>query len=122
MKKYFDANQKRWNELADVHFTGDFYDVKKFREGGVSITDLERKEVGDVKGKELLHLQCHFGLDTLSWARRGATVTGLDFSEPAIAAAKTLAAETDLDARFLCGEISELSTRVDERFDIVFSV
>ncbi|MHA1945156.1 MAG: class I SAM-dependent methyltransferase [Candidatus Hodarchaeales archaeon] len=91
MKKYFDANKNKWNELADLHFEGEFYDVKKFREtGGVSISDLERKEVGDVKGKRLLHLQCHFGKDTLSWARLGAETTGVDFSERAITLARQL--------------------------------
>ena len=84
MKNYIKIDKKRWDELADIHFNGKFYNVEKFKDGGISISDLEINEVGDVKGKKLLHLQCHFGKDTLSWARLGAQVTGVDFSSRAI--------------------------------------
>jgi len=123
MKKYFDANQKRWNELADLHFAGDFYAVKKFREGGVSITDLERKEVGDVKGKKLLHLQCHFGKDTLSWARLGAKATGVDFSSRAIILARQLNQEIQENVHFVHSNIYDLKMTdlSPNSFDIVYT-
>ena len=82
---------------------------------------IESGEIGDVGGKRLLHLQCHFGLDTLSLARRGATVTGLDFSVPAIAAARELAAETGLAARFVQSDVYEARAALPETFDVVFS-
>jgi len=123
MKKYFDANLKRWNELADIHFTGDFYNVKKFKEGGVSITDLERKEVGDVKGKKLLHLQCHFGKDTLSWSRLGAKATGVDFSSRAINLAQQLNQEIGEKVDFVHSNIYDLkeTNLIPESFDIVYT-
>src|SRR5262245_26750933 len=98
-----ETNRRNWDERVAVHRadrTG-FYAVDKFRCGGDVLGPIEAGEIGDVRGKRLLHLQCHFGLDTLSLARRGALVTGLDFSAPAIAAARDLAAETGLAARFV---------------------
>jgi 2-polyprenyl-3-methyl-5-hydroxy-6-metoxy-1,4-benzoquinol methylase len=84
------ANLDRWNELASMHAKSAFYDVAGFRAGESTLRPIEVEELGDVAGKSLLHLQCHFGLDTLSWARRGAGVTGVDFSETAIALARSL--------------------------------
>jgi SAM-dependent methyltransferase len=78
-------------------------------------------EVGDVDGKDLLHLQCHFGLDTLAWAQRGAHVTGVDFSERAIALARSLAAETGLEARFIHSDVLELDQALDGDFEVVFT-
>jgi len=78
---YMKINQDWWNEAAQVHAQGDAYQLKAFQEGLIKLHRLERAEVGDVAGKKLLHLQCHFGLDTLSWARLGAQVTGVDYAE-----------------------------------------
>src|SRR3954467_11564618 len=92
-------NRKLWDAWTAIHTTGSFYDVQRFRDNAddVRIAPWERAGVGDVAGKTLLHVQCHFGLDTLSWARLGAGhVTGVDFSEPAIAFADELAEETRL--------------------------
>jgi SAM-dependent methyltransferase len=89
--------------------------------GRISLKSIEREELGDVRGKSLLHLQCHFGLDTLSWARLGARVTGIDFSDKAIARATELAAELKLDARFICSAIEDAPRALDEQFDIVFT-
>ena len=115
------ANLIHWNELAKIHERpSEYYDVEAFRAGGSSLRPLERNEVGDVRGKSLLHLQCHFGLDTLSWARLGARVTGVDLSESALERARTLAADCGLDARFICAEIDSTDT-FGETFDIVFT-
>src|SRR5829696_8020249 len=84
------ANRASWDERVPIHVLGEFYDVAAFKEGQERLQPFEIDEVGDVTGKELLHLQCHFGLDTLSWARRGAHVTGLDFSAPAVDATGVL--------------------------------
>ena len=84
------------------------YDMAGFKAGGISLDALERGEVGDVAGKSLLHLQCHFGMDTLSWARLGAQVTGMDYSPEAIAKAQQLAAECGLEARFICCNLYDL--------------
>ncbi len=123
MKKYIETNRKRWDELAEIHYKGKFYNIEKFKEGGISISNLEINEVGDVKGKKLLHLQCHFGKDTLSWARLGAQVTGIDFSGRAIELAKQLSKETGLGARFIHTDINEFdkTNLQPNSFDIVFT-
>lgn len=97
MDKYLKTNLKSWNARVPVHAASRFYDVDGFLRGRNVLLPIERREVGPVKGKRLLHLQCHFGMDTLSWARLGAKVTGADFSDQAIARARELAAKTGLD-------------------------
>ena len=83
-QKYFDANKEGWNKRTAVHKESSFYNVAEFKKGLSSLNKIELEEVGNVKGKTLLHLQCHFGMDTLSWAREGALVTGVDISDEAI--------------------------------------
>src|SRR6478752_7940944 len=91
---WHEANRAHWDERVPIHATSDFYDLESFRAGKDALRDFELAEVGDVTGKSLLHLQCHIGVDTLSWARHGAAqVVGLDFSEPAVETARALARE-----------------------------
>ncbi len=82
--QYFEANKGLWNQRTMVHKDSTFYDAEGFKKGKSVLTPIEVKELGDVKGKSLLHLQCHFGLDSLDWARRGASVTGMDLSDKAM--------------------------------------
>lgn len=114
------ANWRRWNEVVDIHLRSDDYRVAEFRAGGADLHPIEAAEIGDVRGKRLLHLQCHFGLDTLKLARRGAIVTGLDYAPKAIAAARQLAGDTGLDARFVEGDLHEAPRLVEGSFDIVY--
>lgn len=103
---YIEANRKHWDESVPIHVASSTYRVDEFlstRKGRLKPIELE--EVGDVRGKSLLHLQCHFGLDTLSWAMEGAAVTGIDFSKPAIEQARRLAGETGIDARFVHSDV-----------------
>ena len=116
-----EANRQRWDRLVEMHRASAHYDVPGFREGRCSLRSVELGELGDVEGRSLLHLQCHLGLDTLSLARMGARVTGVDFSEPALAAARTLAAEVGLEARFVHSNVYELTRVLHEQFDVVFS-
>ena len=95
MDEYTKSNRKLWNELTPIHAGSDFYDIEGFKKGKCTLKSIELNELGDVSGKSLLHLQCHFGLDTLSWARLGARVTGVDFSDKAIALACSLSREVD---------------------------
>lgn len=115
------VNRASWNARTPVHLASRFYDLEGWKRGGCSLKPIEIEEVGDVRGRSLLHLQCHFGQDTLSWARRGAEVVGLDFSDEAIAAARALAAEVGLSARFVCADVHSAAAAVGERFDIVFT-
>jgi SAM-dependent methyltransferase len=115
------VNLDHWNELVDVHARSAYYDLDRFRAGGCSLRPLELDEVGDVRGLRLLHLQCHFGQDTLSWARLGAEVTGVDFSDRAIGLARSLSEELGVPARFLCADLYQLPEVLDETFDVVFT-
>ena len=122
MDRYRATNRELWDELTDIHVGSDFYAVDEFKAiEGPRLDAFEMEEMGDVAGKTLLHLQCHFGLDTLSWARLGARVMGVDFSPKAIDAARKLATETGIDARFVLSELYELPDHLDERFDIVYT-
>lgn len=118
----FAANQRLWDAWTAVHAAGEFYDLAGFREGGIRIRPYEIAALGDVTGKSLLHLQCHFGLDTLSWARLGAIVTGVDFSPAAIRLARELAADIGItDARFIESNVYQLPVRLADEFDIVYT-
>lgn len=118
---YYAANRDLWDAWTGIHETSAFYDLEGFRRGRCSLQPREIAEVGEVTGRRLLHLQCHFGQDTLSWARRGAEVTGMDFAPRAVALARALAAELDLPARFVCANIDDLPDHLDGRFDVVFT-
>ncbi len=115
------VNRERWNELAALHARSEFYDLDGFRAGKETLRPLEVAELGDVTGKTLLHLQCHLGLDSLSWARRGACVTAVDYAEAAVAAARDLARELDLPAEFVCADVNDLPQVLTGNFDIVFT-
>ena len=123
--EYRRENREHWEELAEIHPDTEFYDVASFLEGESSLLPLEREELGPLvgKGTTLLHLQCHFGMDTLSWARAGAEVVGVDFSETAVETARELAAETGLDDRteFVESDVYELPAILDREFDVVFT-
>lgn len=116
-----DANRKLWDVRTALHLDSDFYDVDGFLAGKSSLCGIESDELGDIAGKSVLHLQCHFGLDSLSLARLGAHVTGVDFSQVAIDAANELADRAELNARFLCCDVLKLSEHLNEQFDIVFT-
>jgi 2-polyprenyl-3-methyl-5-hydroxy-6-metoxy-1,4-benzoquinol methylase len=116
------ANRANWDERAAIHFrdaTG-FYAVDRFRAGEDTLIAIESAEIGDVSGKRLAHLQCHIGLDTLCLARRGAVVTGLDYSRTAIEAARALAAEADLPAEFVQADVYDASRVLEGPFDVVY--
>ena len=104
-----------------MHLASAFYDLDGFKAGATSLRSIELEEVGDVTGLDLLHLQCHFGMDTISWARLGARVTGVDFEPNAIETARSLAAEVGVDAQFVCSTVDDLPDVLDRRFDIVFT-
>ena len=117
-----EANRRMWNERVPIHVCSEFYDVEGFKSGKTQLRPWEIEEVGDVDGLDLVHLQCHFGLDTLSWARLGARVWGVDFSPPAIDQATLLAGDLGLDAHFVVADIDHAVEAVGGReFDIVYT-
>ncbi len=121
MEEYIKVNKSLWNGKTEIHVKTDFYDVESFKKGKSTLNYLELEALGDVKDKSLLHLQCHFGMDSLSWARLGAKVTGVDLSDKAIDVARSLNAELGLDSEFICSNIYELPSVLDKKFDIVFT-
>lgn len=121
MEEYYETNKRRWNELVDIHAKSKEYDLENFIAGKNSLHRVELANLGDVKGKRLLHLQCHFGLDTISWARLGAKVTGVDFSDTAIELAREIAKKVCVDAEFVCSNIFDLTKVLEGEYDIVFT-
>ena len=118
---YIEINKNSWNKKTDIHYDSDFYDNASFIKGQSSLNKIELDLLGDVKGKSILHLQCHFGQDTISLDRLGAHSTGVDFSDKAIERAKELASLTNSDANFICCDIYELPQYLDKEFDIIFT-
>jgi SAM-dependent methyltransferase len=123
MREELELNRSRWDEATRFHARDNVYGIEDFKAGMCRLHRVEVEEVGDVRGRSLLHLQCHFGLDTLSWARRGALVTGADFSPEGIALARKLADETNLPGTFVCSDLYALPQTLDApaAFDIVFT-
>jgi SAM-dependent methyltransferase len=121
LTKYFETNKATWNEKTKIHVESGMYDLEAFKNGTSSLMPYELKALGDVKGKSLLHLQCHFGQDTLSWSRLGANCVGVDISDEGIGFAQKLNEELELDADFVCCNVLETSKYVTDTFDIVFT-
>ncbi|QYJ67803.1 class I SAM-dependent methyltransferase [Flavobacterium litorale] len=118
---YLLVNKAAWNSKTAVHINSDFYDMPSFLKGKSSLNSIELELLGDVKGKKILHLQCHFGQDTLSLARMGAIVTGVDLSDKAIEKAQELSETLNIAGRFICCDVYSLPEHLDEEFDIVFT-
>ncbi|RME95173.1 MAG: class I SAM-dependent methyltransferase [Bacteroidetes bacterium] len=123
MPDYLTANRAYWNTLAEQHFDSEFYNNNAFLSTQNSLNEIELALLGnDLSGQRVLHLQCHFGQDTLSLARLGAEVTGIDLSDVAIAKAYELAKRTGLKARFLESDVQRIDEVLgDEQFDLIFS-
>ena len=121
MTDYIHKNRDAWNKKTEFHIQSEFYDMPGFLSGNNSLKPIELKLLGDISGKTILHLQCHFGQDTLSLARMGATVTGVDLSDKAIENAKTIAAQMQLPADFICCNLYDLPQHLNKTFDVVFT-
>lgn len=118
---YLEINKECWNKKTDVHLSSSFYDVEGFVKGKSSLNEIELNLLGDIKGRSILHLQCHFGQDSLSLARMGAEVTGVDLSDTAIEAARKLSNDIGVEAKFIECDVYSLSDHITDQFDIVFT-
>lgn len=121
MDNYIEINKKSWNSRVDTHVSSEFYDMENFLNGKSSLKSIELELLGDLKGKKVLHLQCHFGQDSISMARMGAEVVGVDLSNKAIDKATEIANKLNVTARFIESDIYDLKNHLDEQFDIVFT-
>lgn len=121
MENYKEINRAQWNDRVDPHVESDFYDVAGFLNGNTSLKETEIALLGDIKGKRILHLQCHFGQDSISMARMGASVVGADLSDKAIGKARELAEQTQADATFVCCDLFDLPQHLEGQFDLVYT-
>lgn len=121
MENYLDINRKLWNAKVDFHLKSDFYFVYEFLKGRTSLNSIEFALLGDIKDKKILHLQCHFGQDSISLSRLGAKVTGVDLSDKALEAAQDLAEKCGTDTQFVLSDIYNLPNVLHEKFDIVYT-
>lgn len=122
MSDYIAINRANWNDRAAIHVKDEAggYRVAAFLAGADNLHGIEDEEIGGVKGLRIAHLQCHFGIDTLCLARRGASCVGLDFSPVAVAAARDLQAKTGLDAAFVEGDVYDARSLIAGHFDMVY--
>ena len=120
-QNYIEINRQSWNNRTETHLKSEFYDLDGFLNGKTSLNEIELNLLGNIKGKTILHLQCHFGQDSISLSRLGADVTGVDLSDKAIESAKQIAKDTNSDAKFICCDIYDLPKHLDEKFDLVFT-
>jgi SAM-dependent methyltransferase len=118
---YIDLNRQTWNDKVDVHIASEFYENENFLKGKSTLKDIELELLGDIQDKKILHLQCHFGQDTISFVRLGAKAIGVDLSDKAIERAKEFNTQLALDAIFICCDIYDTPKYLDEKFDIVFT-
>ena len=119
---YKEVNKQAWNKRTEIHWDSDFYDNKAFLGGKNSLNDIELNLLGDLTGKSVLHLQCHFGQDTISLTRLGAAkAVGVDLSDKAVERAQELARLSGSAAEFICCDIYDLPNHLTEQFDIVFT-
>ncbi|MCS3528740.1 bifunctional 2-polyprenyl-6-hydroxyphenol methylase/3-demethylubiquinol 3-O-methyltransferase UbiG [Chryseobacterium sp. JUb7] len=121
MENYLDINKNSWNAKVEPHLKSDFYFIDEFLKGRTSLNSIESQLLGDIQGKSILHLQCHFGQDSISLSRLGAKVTGIDLSDKAIETAKKLAEKCNTDTEFICTDVYNLPNVLDRKFDIVFT-
>ncbi|UJF30220.1 class I SAM-dependent methyltransferase [Kaistella sp. 97-N-M2] len=121
MENYLDINRKLWNAKVDSHLKSDFYFVDEFLKGRTSLNSIELALLGDIKDKKILHLQCHFGQDSISLSRLGAKITGVDLSDKALEAAQDLAEKCGTDTQFVLSDIYDLPNVLHEKFDIVYT-
>ena len=121
MRDYREINRHSWNNRVKTHPESRFYDLEGFLKGESSLKEVELGLLGDLRGKTLLHLQCHFGQDSISLGRLGAKVTGVDLSDKAIEEAVKLSRETGTEVSFICSDLYDLPLHLDRKFDLVFS-
>ena len=120
-QNYIEINRQSWNIKTETHVKSAFYDNDNFLKGKTSLNAFELDLLGDVTGKKILHLQCHFGQDSISLSRLGAVVTGVDLSDKAIDTARQIATDINADAQFICCDIYDLPNHLSETFDVVFT-
>jgi ubiquinone/menaquinone biosynthesis C-methylase UbiE len=120
-QEYLKTNQALWDAKTPVHLESDMYDMQAFLAGKNTLDKIELEGVGKVKGKSMLHLQCHFGQDSLCWQRLWSRSNRSDFSAKAIEQARKINQSLELSAKFVQSDIYALPENLDGKFDIIFT-
>lgn len=121
MEDYLAINKQTWNARTEIHMESEFYNMEAFIQGATSLKEIELNLLGDIKGKSILHLQCHFGQDSISLARLGSKVTGVDLSDKSIEQANKIASQLSANAQFICCDVYDLPNHLNQQFDVVFT-
>lgn len=123
MDNYLETNKRLWNAKTPIHLESEMYDQASFLKGRTSLTKIELDLLNQfpVSSRKVLHLQCHFGQDTISLQRLGAQATGVDLSDVAVQKAREISQQLNLDTRFLCANVLELDQHHSEQYDVVYS-
>lgn len=118
---YLEVNKLSWKNRLESHLKSDFYKMDDFLLGATSLNKIELDLLGDITDLKILHLQCHFGQDSISLSRMGADVTGVDFSEESIQTAKELAEKCNVTTKFVCSDIYSLPLVLEDKYDLVYT-
>jgi len=118
---YIKINKENWNKRCENHFSSDFYNNNEFINGKSSLNQIELEMLGDIRNKKIIHLQCHFGQDSISLERMGANVIGIDLSDKSIEKAKELNNLCKTNVEFVCCDVYDTLKYVNSKFDIVFT-
>jgi 2-polyprenyl-3-methyl-5-hydroxy-6-metoxy-1,4-benzoquinol methylase len=121
LSEWLSLNRKSWDMRTEMHIHSDFYDLKNFKKDIHSLNSIELNLLGNIENESILHLQCHFGLDSLSLEKKGAKVTAVDFSPKAIALANELKKELGMQTTFICADVYEINTKLNSKFETIFS-
>ncbi|MQA03725.1 MAG: methyltransferase domain-containing protein [Streptosporangiales bacterium] len=116
------VNARNWDARTPVHADSAFYDLAGLRAGAERLAPFEYEELGGLAGRDLVHLQCHIGTDTVCLARAGARAVGVDFSAESVTTARRIAAECALDVRYECANVYDAAAVLDgATFDVVYT-
>ncbi len=117
-----DVNRNNWDARTPIHVASEFYGLNEARDSGHWFADFEWPDLGDLTGRDVLHLQCHLGTETLAFAERGATTTGLDFSGAAVAEARRIARDAGREVTYVEADVHDAVDALDgRRFDVVYT-
>ncbi|MFI9756957.1 class I SAM-dependent methyltransferase [Streptomyces sp. NPDC051963] len=116
------ANQANWDARTPVHLASRFYGLDQDLDPDRWFAAFEWEDLGELAGRDVLHLQCHLGTETLAFARRGARAVGLDFSAASVAAATGIAAKAGLDVTYVRANVYDAVEALEGRqFDVVYT-
>lgn len=119
-KEQLEANRRSWNHRVGIHQESSFYQLDEFIKGKTSLNEIDLQILGNIKGKQILHPMCHFGMDSLSMVRMGAEVSGFDLSDKAVEKANELGKKLKLNASFVACDYYDFPKHIHQKFDLIY--